>query len=121
MASASEVDIISSNPTKEVLGTFCRLFESTRADLGVAKSSDAVQVVFSTAAVSMALLLVVTILANVLSFSIIVSGTASSIVENRERLLVCGREGYSIICLQPMGLLRKVYRTPHGGNSSPLQ
>ncbi|KAH9204398.1 hypothetical protein DL95DRAFT_529276 [Leptodontidium sp. 2 PMI_412] len=48
---SSELDIIDSNPIKKTLGTFQRIFESTRVDLGVADSSDAVQVVFSTAAV----------------------------------------------------------------------
>jgi hypothetical protein len=68
MATASsELDVIDSNPVKKALGTFQRLFESTRADLGVADSSDAVQVVFSTATVGMAQIIVVTFLANIRS------------------------------------------------------
>ncbi|KAI9640307.1 hypothetical protein NHQ30_011357 [Ciborinia camelliae] len=50
MATASELDKIRSEPIKERLGTFCRRFESTRSDLGIALSSDTVQIVFSTAA-----------------------------------------------------------------------
>jgi hypothetical protein len=65
MATTSELDIISSNPIKGGLGIFRRLFESTRADLGVADSSDAVQAVFSTAAIGMAQLLVATFFANI--------------------------------------------------------
>ena len=45
-------DIIIRNPIKDGLSAFRRLFESTREDLGVAVSSDAVQAVFSTAAVT---------------------------------------------------------------------
>ncbi|KAH8772425.1 hypothetical protein F5882DRAFT_465091 [Hyaloscypha sp. PMI_1271] len=63
MATTSELDIISSNPIKGGLCIFRRLFESTRADLGVADSSDAVQVVFSTAAVAAKNLLLDLILA----------------------------------------------------------
>ncbi|KAG9239419.1 hypothetical protein BJ875DRAFT_491694 [Amylocarpus encephaloides] len=48
---SSELDVINSNPIKKDLGTFQRLFELTRADLGVSDSSNAVQVVLSTAAV----------------------------------------------------------------------
>jgi hypothetical protein len=51
MATVSEFDKIRSNPIKDGLGAFRRLFESTRLDLGVV-SSDAVQAVFSTAAVA---------------------------------------------------------------------
>jgi hypothetical protein len=67
MATASELDIINNNPIKNRLSTFHHLFESTCADLGVANSSDAVQVVFSTAAVGMAQLPVAAIFANVYS------------------------------------------------------
>jgi len=65
MATASELDIINSNLIKKGLGTFRRLFESICVDLGVAVSSDAVQVVFSTAAVGMAQLPVATFFANI--------------------------------------------------------
>ncbi|KAF7907344.1 uncharacterized protein EAF01_004931 [Botrytis porri] len=50
MATASELDKIRSEPIKEGLGTFRRRFESIRSDLGIALSSDTVQIVFSTAA-----------------------------------------------------------------------
>ncbi|MCJ1360408.1 MAG: hypothetical protein MMC33_010413, partial [Icmadophila ericetorum] len=50
MATASKLDKIRCYPIKERLGAFCRLFESTRSDLGVALSSGAVQIVFATAA-----------------------------------------------------------------------
>ncbi len=50
MATASELDKIRSNPIKEGVGAFRRLFESTHSDLGAALSSDTVQIVFSTAA-----------------------------------------------------------------------
>ncbi|KAH7304358.1 hypothetical protein BKA65DRAFT_610906 [Rhexocercosporidium sp. MPI-PUGE-AT-0058] len=50
MATASELEKIRSNPIKEEVGAFRRLFESTCTDLGVALSSDTVQIVFSTAA-----------------------------------------------------------------------
>jgi hypothetical protein len=49
MASPSELDIINSNPIKNGLSTFRRLFESARAKLGVADSPDALQAIFSTA------------------------------------------------------------------------
>jgi hypothetical protein len=49
MASPSELDIINSNPIKNGLSTFHRLFESARAKLGVADSPDALQAIFSTA------------------------------------------------------------------------
>jgi hypothetical protein len=66
MATASsELDVINSNPIKKALGTIQRLFESTRADLGLADSFDTVQVVFSTTAVGMARILVATFLANI--------------------------------------------------------
>ena len=55
---SSEPDVINSNPIKKALGAFQCLFESTRADLGVADSFNTVQVVFSTAAVGMAQILV---------------------------------------------------------------
>ncbi|KAH6667434.1 hypothetical protein B0J14DRAFT_619990 [Halenospora varia] len=50
MATASDLDNIHVNKINEGLGSFRRLFESTRAELGVAASQDAVQVVFSTVA-----------------------------------------------------------------------
>jgi hypothetical protein len=70
MATVSELDKIRSNPTKDGLRTFRCLFKSTCADLSIATSSDAVQVVFSTAAVAgMArLLLPPKFLANVHSY-----------------------------------------------------
>lgn len=49
MATASELDKIRCNPIKERLGAFSHLFESVRSDLGVALSSETVQVYFSTA------------------------------------------------------------------------
>jgi len=59
IATASELDKFRSTLIKEGLSAFRCLFESTREDLGVAVSSDAVQAVFSTAAVTgMARLLV---------------------------------------------------------------
>jgi hypothetical protein len=68
MATAFELDKIRSNPIKEGVGTFRRLFESTRSDLGIALSSDTVQIVFSTAAAAgMAQLLGITFLTNVRS------------------------------------------------------
>ncbi len=48
MAAASDLDQIYVNPISEGLGSFRRRFESTRAELGVAASQDAVQVVFLT-------------------------------------------------------------------------
>ncbi len=61
MATASELDKIRSNLIKEGLSAFLRLFESTRADLDVAISSDAVRAVFSAAALpGMAQILVAT-------------------------------------------------------------
>lgn len=50
MAAASELDEIHVNPISEGLGAFRRLFESTRAELSVGASQDAVRVVFSTVA-----------------------------------------------------------------------
>jgi hypothetical protein len=50
MAAASELDTIHVNQINEGLGTFRRLFESTRAELGIGASQDTVQVVFSTVA-----------------------------------------------------------------------
>jgi len=55
MATTSELDKIRRNPIKERLGVFRlgvfrRLFESTLSGLGVPLSSDAVQIVFATAA-----------------------------------------------------------------------
>jgi hypothetical protein len=52
MATASEVEKIKSNPINEGLNAFRELFHSTCADLSIAISPDAVQVVFSTAAVA---------------------------------------------------------------------
>ncbi|MCJ1360537.1 MAG: hypothetical protein MMC33_010545, partial [Icmadophila ericetorum] len=49
MATASELSKIRSNPIKEGLDPFSRLFESTCADLGIVASSNAVHAVFSTA------------------------------------------------------------------------
>ncbi|KAG9231374.1 hypothetical protein BJ875DRAFT_506723 [Amylocarpus encephaloides] len=54
MATAVELEKIRSNPIKEGFGAFRSLFESTCADLSITVSSDAVQVVFSTAAVAAA-------------------------------------------------------------------
>ncbi|KFY03989.1 hypothetical protein V490_00032, partial [Pseudogymnoascus sp. VKM F-3557] len=54
MAAASELDKIHVNPINEGLGAFRRLFESTRAELSVGASQDAVQVVFSTVATAVA-------------------------------------------------------------------
>jgi hypothetical protein len=66
MATASELDKIRSNPIKERLGAFRRLFESTRSGLGVALSSGAVQIVFAAAATpGMAQLLLASFLVNV--------------------------------------------------------
>jgi len=48
MATISELENVRCNPIKEGLN----LFHSTCADLSIAVSSDAVQVVFSTAAVA---------------------------------------------------------------------
>ena len=63
IATAPELDKIKCNPIKEGLGAFRLLFESTRSDLGVALSSDTVQIVFSTAATAgIAQLLVATYL-----------------------------------------------------------
>ncbi len=68
MATASELDKIRSNPIKEGVGAFRRLFESTRSDLGVALSSDTVQIVFSTVATAgMAQILRITFLTNIRS------------------------------------------------------
>jgi len=50
MAAASDLYKIHVNQINEGLGSFHRLFESTHAELGVAASQDAVQVVFSTVA-----------------------------------------------------------------------
>ncbi len=50
MDAASELDTILINQINEGLGAFRRRFESTRAELGIAASRDAVQVVFSTVA-----------------------------------------------------------------------
>lgn len=66
MATPSELDIINSNPIKNGLSNFRRLFESARADLGVADSSDAVQAVFSTATIGTAQLPMATIFTNIL-------------------------------------------------------
>jgi hypothetical protein len=61
MATASGLDKIRSNTIKEGLIAVHSLFESTRLDLGVAPSSNAVQIVFSTAtSAGMAQLLEVT-------------------------------------------------------------
>ena len=63
---ASELDKIRSNPIEDGLDNFRRLFESTRVDLGIAETTDAVELVFSTAATTgMAHLLVLRPLANV--------------------------------------------------------
>lgn len=51
MAAASELDIIH-NQINEGLGAFRHLFESTRAELGIAASQDVVQVVFSTVVIA---------------------------------------------------------------------
>jgi hypothetical protein len=68
MATASELENIRSNPIKEGLNAFQDLFHSTCADLSIAVSSDAVQVVFSAAAVTgMAQLLLPELLANIYS------------------------------------------------------
>jgi hypothetical protein len=61
MATASELDIIRSNPIKERAGVFRHLCESTRSDLTV-------QIMFSTAATAgMTRLLEITFLTNVRS------------------------------------------------------
>jgi hypothetical protein len=52
MATASELEKIRSNPIKEGLNASRHLFQSTCTDLSIAATSDAVQVVFSTAAVA---------------------------------------------------------------------
>jgi hypothetical protein len=49
MATPSELSKIGSNPIKEGLDPFSRLFESTRVDLGIVASSDAVHALFSIA------------------------------------------------------------------------
>ena len=68
MATTSELDTFRRNPIKERLGAFRRLFESTRSDLGVPLSSNAVQIVFATsAAPGMAQLLLAGFLVNVRS------------------------------------------------------
>ncbi|KAG9237290.1 hypothetical protein BJ875DRAFT_533004 [Amylocarpus encephaloides] len=54
MATVSEQDSTGSNPIKEGLDSFRRFFESTRVDLGVTVSSDAVQAVLSTATTTVA-------------------------------------------------------------------
>ncbi len=73
MATVSELDKIRSNPIKDGLGAFRRLFESTRLDLGVAVSSDAVQAVLLTAAVAgMAQLLVaISLLTNIVAKNLV--------------------------------------------------
>jgi len=50
MAATSELDTIHANQINEGLGAFRRLFESTRAGLGIGESQDTVQVVLSTVA-----------------------------------------------------------------------
>ncbi|KAG9230390.1 hypothetical protein BJ875DRAFT_487995 [Amylocarpus encephaloides] len=52
IATASELENVRRNPIKEGLNAFRHLFQSTCTDLSIAASSDAVQVVFSTAAVA---------------------------------------------------------------------
>lgn len=49
MANSLELNEIRSNPIKEGLDPFRRLFELTRVDLGIVASSHTVQGVFSTA------------------------------------------------------------------------
>ena len=56
MAAASELDTTHVNQINEGPDAFRRLFESTRAELGVAASQDAVHVVFSTVATAGAFL-----------------------------------------------------------------
>jgi hypothetical protein len=69
MATASELEKIRSNPIKEGLNAFRHLFQSTCTGLSIAATSDAVQVVFSTAAVAgMAQLFLPTFLANIYSY-----------------------------------------------------
>ena len=68
MATISELENVRRNPIKEGLNAFRDLFHSTCADLSIAVSSDAVQVVFSIAAVAgMAQLLLPILLANLYS------------------------------------------------------
>ena len=50
MAATSELDTIHANQINEGLGVFRRLFESTRAELGIGASQDTVQVVPTTVA-----------------------------------------------------------------------
>jgi hypothetical protein len=67
MATASELENVRHNPIKEGLNAFRHLFQSTCTDLSIAASSEAVQVVFSTANVAgMAQLLPASFLVNVI-------------------------------------------------------
>jgi hypothetical protein len=52
MATASELENIRSNPIKEGLNAFQDLFHSICVDLSIAVSSEAIQVVFSRAAIA---------------------------------------------------------------------
>jgi hypothetical protein len=52
MATASELDKIRCNPINERLATFRRRFKSTRSELPASLSTDVVQTVFSTAAIT---------------------------------------------------------------------
>lgn len=66
MATASELENVRRNPIKEGLNAFRHLFQSTCTDLSIAASSDAVQVVFSTATVAgMAQLLLTSFIVNI--------------------------------------------------------
>ncbi len=52
MATASELEKIRSNPIKEGLNAFQDLFQLICTDLSITVSSDAVQVIFATAAIA---------------------------------------------------------------------
>jgi hypothetical protein len=62
MGNTSNLDIISSNPVKDGLCAFRRLFESTRVDLGVVESSNTVQAVLSAATVADSARIIVAVL-----------------------------------------------------------